>query len=91
MRARIGHGATARVWQAEDGLHIDVRGLAPPTPMVEILRLIEAPQPPDALTAHLDREPIYFYPELDARGWSYDIAARGDEGFALLLKRDAAA
>ncbi len=26
-----------------------------------------------ALIAHLDREPIFLYPELDDRGWSHEL------------------
>ena len=28
-------------WRADDGWHIDVRGLSPPAPLVAILRLVE--------------------------------------------------
>jgi hypothetical protein len=61
-----------RSWRDEDGLHVDVRGLNPPEPMVEILTLLESGEV-SSLTAHLDREPIFLYPELDERGWSYEI------------------
>ncbi len=41
--------------------------------MVEILRLIDNGDVPSALIAHLDREPIFLYPELDDRGWSHEV------------------
>jgi hypothetical protein len=56
-------------------LHIDVRGLSPPEPMVAILGLIDRGEAGNALTAHLDREPIFLYPELEDRGWSYELLA----------------
>ena len=62
----------ARTWRAPDGIHIDVRGLAPPEPMIAILQLIES-SAFDPIIAHLDREPIFLYPELDERGWSYEL------------------
>ncbi|PWB65756.1 MAG: hypothetical protein C3F17_03160 [Bradyrhizobiaceae bacterium] len=54
-------------------MHIDVRGLEPPEPMVAILTLIDSDQVDCALIAHLDREPIFLYPELDDRGWAHEI------------------
>jgi hypothetical protein len=61
------------MWRADDALHIDVRGLDQPEPMVAILRAIDSGEADTALVAHLDREPIFLYPELDDRGWSHEI------------------
>ena len=61
----------SRTWRTADAVHIDVRGLEPPEPMVEILRLIDGGVIEGVLVAHLDREPIFLYPELDDRGWDY--------------------
>jgi hypothetical protein len=63
----------ARIWHGADGLHIDVRGLEPPEPMVVILGLIDRDQSGPVIVAHLDREPIFLYPELDDRGWTHEI------------------
>jgi hypothetical protein len=63
----------SRRWTTPDAIHIDVRGLEPPEPMRVILRLIDAEEIETALIAHLDREPIFLYPELNERGWSYEI------------------
>jgi hypothetical protein len=62
-----------RVWRAADALHVDVRGLDPPEPMVAILRIIDGEEVDGTLIAHLDREPIFLYPELDARGWAHEV------------------
>jgi hypothetical protein len=83
----------SRVWRDPDGLHIDVRGLEPPEPMVAILRLIDGTVIKDALVAHLDRDPIFLYPELDDRGWAYETLPSGcgeadcEHTFTLLLRR----
>jgi uncharacterized protein DUF2249 len=66
-----GHGS--RTWSTPDGLHLDVRGLDPPEPMVAILGLIDGGDAGNVITVHLDREPIFLYPELEARGWSYEM------------------
>lgn len=70
----------SRIWSDSDGVHVDVRNLAPPEPMVVILGLIDTGEADSVLTAHLDRDPIFLYPELDDRGWSYEIlpSACGD-------------
>jgi hypothetical protein len=54
-------------------VHVDVRGLEPPEPMVEILKLIDTGEVDSVLIAHLDREPIFLYPELDDRGWDHQV------------------
>ena len=41
--------------------------------MVTILRAIDSGEADTVLVAHLDREPIFLYPELDERGWSYEL------------------
>jgi hypothetical protein len=57
----------------DDAVHIDLRGLNPPEPMVAILQTIDGGEIDTALIAHLDREPIFLYPELDDRGWSHEL------------------
>ena len=43
------------------------------------------------LEVHLDREPIFLYPELDQRGWTYEIIScmrdGGDREVKLRLAR----
>ncbi len=63
----------SRIWRATDAVHIDVRGLDPPEPMVAILQTIDGGEVDTALIAHLDQEPIFLYPELDDRGWSHEL------------------
>jgi hypothetical protein len=78
VKAR-GEGA-ARSWRAASGeWHIDVRGLSPPQPMVEILRLVQQLSAEDVLIVHLDRDPVWLYPELQQLGWWAEIVP-GDPG-----------
>lgn len=75
----------------EDGRwHIDVRGLEPPQPLVNIVRALydRRDEPGAQVVAHLDRDPVMLYPELAERGW---VAERlqGDPGEVRLLLRRA--
>ena len=66
-------GSPARRWTAADGIHVDVRGLAPPLPFVAIVRLIESIA--DATTpviVHHERDPVMLYGELAERGWTVE-------------------
>lgn len=57
-------------WHDEEGLHLDLRGLEPPQPMVAILSEIESGAT-GPLILHMDRDPIFLYQELEDRGWSW--------------------
>ena len=63
----------SRTWRTADAVHIDLRGLEPPEPMVAVLQTIESGEVDTALVGHFDREPIFLYPELEDRGWSHEI------------------
>ena len=57
-----------------DGLwHIDVRGLPPPLPMVQILELVQRLPRDATLIVHHERDPVWLYPELLERGWWADV------------------
>ena len=66
-------------WIADDGTHIDVRGLQAPQPLVQILRLVQALGPAGVLIVHHDRDPLLLYPELLQIGWWAERIA-GDPG-----------
>src|SRR5450756_1205886 len=57
-------------WNDADGVHIEVRGLVPPAPFVQIIRLIESLPVASAIIVHHDRDPLPLYDELAQRGWS---------------------
>jgi len=69
----------AASWREEDGLHIDVRKLQPPAPMIAILRLLDGLAAPEPVIVHHERMPHFLLPELAERGWR---VARVVEDFA---------
>jgi hypothetical protein len=60
----------ARRWADDDGVHIDVRGLPPPEPLVAILTLLQSLPEPTPVIVHHERDPRMLYPELAELGWS---------------------
>ncbi|MCC6196319.1 MAG: DUF2249 domain-containing protein [Burkholderiales bacterium] len=56
-------------WVDSEGLHIDVRGLPPPEPLVAILALVRASGDAAAVIVHHERDPQFLYPELAEIGW----------------------
>jgi len=70
-----GSNDETRVWRTPDAIHINLRGLEPPEPLVTILQMIDRGEVDNVLIAHFDHEPIFLYPELDDRGWSHEIIA----------------
>lgn len=58
-----------RVWAEADGTHIDVRGLPPPQPLVQILQLVTQAGDRGAIVVHHDRDPVLLYVELVQLGW----------------------
>ena len=79
----------ARVWQEADALHIDVRGLTPPEPMMAILRLISSVDGSQPIIMHHDRDPIYLVPELAEIGWSLEALPIKACDLRFLIKRAA--
>ena len=69
----------ARVWRENEVLHIDVRGLAPPQPLVSILRLVMSIEDATPVIVHHDRDPQLLYPELAQIDWQAERIA-GDTG-----------
>lgn len=75
-------------WRASDGVHLDVRGLAPPGPMVAILELIEILSDDENLViVHHFCDPVYIYPELVDRGWSCKIVLGDSDEVRLHLRK----
>ena len=78
----------ARRWVDAGGTHLDVRGLAPPGPMVAILSLIDGGGAGESFVVHLDRDPVFLHPELAERGWR-GTPVEGEPGeVRLLLDRE---
>jgi hypothetical protein len=64
--------AGLRRWTTAEGMHLDVRGLACPDPMLESLGILDRGEA-DVLIVHAEQEPMLLYPELNDRGWSYEL------------------
>lgn len=79
----------ASVWTEVDGVHIDVRGLSPPQPMLAIVALLERlGDGSGPVVVHHEREPVFLYPELAERGWRHEIVAAPAGEVRLLLFRE---
>lgn len=59
----------AMTWREQDGLHIDVRKLKPPQPMLAVLRLLDTAAASETVVVHHERVPQFLLPELAERGW----------------------
>lgn len=79
-----GHDGTP-TWREGDEIHVDVRGLTPPQPMLAILRLVARLGRDATVIVHHDREPIYLLPELAEVGWQLEQIAgeAGEKRFRL--------
>ncbi|MBI3445813.1 MAG: DUF2249 domain-containing protein [Magnetospirillum sp.] len=77
----------AMSWREDDGIHIDVRKLVPPNPMLAILRLIEGLSGTDCVVVHHEREPHFLAPELAERGWRIARASNEMVNVRLWLER----
>ena len=71
MNLRAGEACAngPRQWRDADGLHIDVRGLPPPRPLVAILALVASVTDATPIIVHHERDPRMLYPELAELGW----------------------
>lgn len=67
-----------RQWTGTEGVHLDVRGLECPEPMVTILGTLDRGEAGNVLIVHIDQEPLFLYPELVDRGWSYELVSQCD-------------
>ena len=64
-----GRQALGKRWVEADGVHIDVRGLLPPAPLVAILELVESIGDTTPVIVHHERDPQLLYAELAEIGW----------------------
>jgi uncharacterized protein (DUF2249 family) len=65
---------------------LDNRGLLPPEPMVRILDALEHLGAGEVLEALNEREPVFLYPELQARGAAIHTK-KTSEGVRILIRR----
>jgi uncharacterized protein (DUF2249 family) len=65
-------GARAAASAEGDMAVLDVRGLEPPEPMVQILERLDTLAPGHRLVVLHERRPMLLYPQLDERGFLHD-------------------
>jgi len=65
---------------ADKVAHLDVRNMEPPQPLVEILTLIDGPTPVEEMFVRIHREPVFLFPELAERDWTYEILEHRIDG-----------
>lgn len=68
----------AKVWHEDGRIHMDVRGLQPPLPMLSILRMCKTVGDAE-IVVHHERDPVYLIPELAELGWEVQYL-EGDPG-----------
>ena len=68
-RSTIQPTSPGKRWRDAEGEHIDVRGLAPPQPLVAILQLVASVSDSTPVVVHHDRDPLLLYGELAEIGW----------------------
>lgn len=81
----------ARMWHAQDGLHVDVGHLEPARQAAEIFALADACANVPRLTVHLGRAPFDLAAALGERGWHVASFSPLQEDHVILLTRDSRA
>lgn len=64
---------------------LDTRGLEPPEPMVRVLAVVRSMAPGSTLEVFTEREPVFLYQELAARGISVCSEWLGTAGYRHLI------
>lgn len=68
-------------------MQLDNRGLSPPEPMLRILDALERLPANEALTAQMDRRPVFLFPELEERGYAYELEQQPEGWFLLTIRK----
>lgn len=66
---------------------LDLRGLEPPEPMIQILNVLEASPAGASFRARTDRQPIHLFPELSARGAQHVSEPSSDGSWVTTITR----
>ncbi|MCB1368250.1 MAG: DUF2249 domain-containing protein [Rhodobacteraceae bacterium] len=76
-----------RHWMEEDGLHVDVRDLAAPEPMIAILGRLETLATDGPVIVHHFCEPAPIYDDLADLGWTCEVVPGDEDEVRLILRR----
>lgn len=68
-------------------MQLDNRGLSPPEPMLRILDALERLPANETLTAQMDRRPVFLFPELEERGYTYELEQQPEGWFLLTIQK----
>lgn len=71
-------------------MQLDNRGLKPPQPMIRTLEALEKLEDHQSLTIINDREPLFLYPELDERGYTYETVPLEDGTYEITIRKKGA-
>lgn len=68
-------------------LELDVRGLEPPEPMVQILEALPMLPRRAQLMARTDRRPVHLLPQLEERGFTGEPEEQSDGSYVTMIRR----
>ncbi len=74
----------------DPAVHLDNRGLLPPEPMMQILQTLEVMTPGQVLLAINERDPLFLYPELEARGHTIRVERQPDGVYVRIRRGETA-
>ncbi len=74
--------------QTSPAITLDNRGLEPPQPMMRVLEALGTLPDGGTLVAINDREPMFLYPQLAARGYRHETSAHPDGGYRIVMWRE---
>jgi uncharacterized protein (DUF2249 family) len=79
--------STEPVEEEEKIIELDVRGLAPPEPMMKILEKLSEVDARTILLVHHHREPMLLYEKLEQRGYQAVTEKVGEEYFKVIIRK----
>jgi tRNA 2-thiouridine synthesizing protein A len=66
---------------------LDNRGLEPPQPMIRTLEKLEFLNDDEVLIIINDRQPMFLFPELEERGYVYEVQPNNSGGYEITISK----
>lgn len=88
--AMIFPSTASKTWRDGEDLHLDVRGLPPPQPMVMALEFLDTLDDTRALFLHTPFVPMPLLDEVECRGWAWTIVSEAPGDVVVHLERSPA-